>query len=1124
MILPFLLGRTEGGRGVTYAEDIDTSEGISQEEMNSRLAGRSSAAVQSDKEHHSARFYGVVEGPVTFQEYGLLENTGIVVWCKDENCFAVKVGTFNPKYYRTWGDEDEYIDRITRNPYPEKLYIYGNRLYKFDTDSEKLVEVGGNGTSGIFNVTTQVPIQGYYVLVDPQNTSVSAVHAAWREEKAVSGLIISFEISAGIWKTFQYIGRTLTEQNWINPENWKDFGSLAAGSETYIIIDDLIGAPVAGEYYTLESAVARLVAYQAESGVNYAKKGLIISYRTGENTMETKQFQGETSDFGEVGLWKDFGGGTDVEVTDEPEKDSEKALSAGGAYNFIPAGMNVDTETEGIIKMQLQNAEGEPIGDEVQFPVGTGGGGGGGGGTIVTAAFQQSPFYGSAGGEFILRAAVRSITTVGSSEQENTIATIALYDRDTNTLLEVFNFNKASSASMTTYDFAMDVSKLFADAGVRRFRIVVTDDAGNTGSRNINVTAVDVTVTSVQTLQYTSSTAVAVGGGVKSIPLYKFANNSSDRGITAITEIYLNGEWRQLGTALITDVYSHGITIDPNNCLGVALSHGAYPIRVHGVDVASGVVGNYLYSGIFVIDETSSVPLVVESWTCSSENATLRLFDTIELQYAVYDPNNSSPTASVYLDGEPVQSHTAYRSMAYTYSHQVTGVESDGSFSHIVKVKCGSSYGTEASFNINGTVIDAALKSGAIYAFEFSNRSNDEVDHSITSGGRTISVNGSNWSTTGFSTFLGERCLRFAEEVTGSLDHQPFKPTSLEANGMAIQFAFASKNLVDDDAILMKCFNEGVGAGFYVTGKAVGIYCSTGLSNHKEERAYRQGEKVSVAVVVEPAVAGLGQTRQGTTYYFIKLYLNGEEVAAIGYVAGQSNLLQEENITFHGTHGEFYLYYMLAWEDYFQFDQAFQNYLVKLTDTEDMVREFNFENVMASQAVTELDILTTKLRPQASELASRGVAYVVECPYNGSNIEGLDNTVSTKEQIYVSLFFVNPARPWTDFVARDVGRRNQGTTSAQRPVKNPRYYLAQKKGSTYNKTTKTGGTTIQLIHTREEIVAMGYDGELWDKANALAAINKVQIHEDSIPVDIITIKVDYSDSSNANMEEGKCRA
>ena len=965
-----------------------------------------------------------------------------------------------------------------------------------------------SSVAGIYNVTNEIPVQGYYVLCDAQNPTLSAVHAVWNAEMALSGLIISFEISAGIWKTYQYIGRTVTEVNWKNADNWKDFGSLAAGSETYIIIDEMIGAPVAGEYYTLESAVARLVAYQRDSGVTYAKKGLIISYRTGENVMETKQFQGEITDFGVVGLWKDFGGGgSEVETSDEPEEDGEDAFSTGGAYNLLPTGIKVDTETEGVVKLQLENAEGEGLGDEIQFSVGTGGGGGSG--TIVSMAFQTSPMYGNAGSDFILRAAVRSVTTVGSTEQDNTIATIDLYDRDTNLMLERFTFNLPSSASMETYTFVMDVSKYFTSAGVRRFKCLVTDDAGNTGSRNINVTAVDVTVQSVQTLQYTQSTALIVGGNAKSIPFYQFPRNVSDRGITAITEIYLNGQWRELGRAVITDSYSHSITIDPTNCLGSVLLHGAYPIRVHGVDVSSGVVGNYLYSGIFVINESSTAPLVVESWTSAGANASVKLYETITVNYAVYDPTSNAPTATVYLDGTADQSHIAYRSSAYTYTHQVSGVAYDGTFSHIVKVGCGAAYGVEATFLVSGTVIDALLKAGAIYGFDFANRSNDEADHTITNNGYEITVNGSNWSTTGFKMFLGEKALRIAEDVTASLDHQPYNRVSIESTGMAVQFAFASANLVDDDAVLMSCFNEGVGAGFFVTGRHVGIYCSTGLSNQVEQRAYKQGEKVTVAVVVEPAAEGLGQTRAGTTYYFIKLYLNGEEVAVIGYVAGQSNLIQNKNITFDGTYGDFYLYYILAWDDYFQFDQAFQNYLVKLTDTGNMVVEYNNEDVMASQQVTEQDVTTTKLRPQASELAERGMAYIIECPYNNSDIEALDNTTSTKQNNYVTLYYIDPARPWTNFVARDVRRRNQGTTSAKRPVKNPRYYLAQKNGSTYDKTSKTGGTTIELLNPDNTT-------EAGRRAIALAAINKVQIHDDSIPVDIITVKVDYSDSSNAN--------
>ena len=110
----------------------------------------------------------------------------------------------------------------------EQITAHGTRIGDLEDAMSSMSSV-----AGIYNVTNEIPVQGYYVLCDAQNPTLSAVHAVWNAEMALSGLIISFEISAGIWKTYQYIGRTVTEVNWKNADNWKDFGSLAAGSETY---------------------------------------------------------------------------------------------------------------------------------------------------------------------------------------------------------------------------------------------------------------------------------------------------------------------------------------------------------------------------------------------------------------------------------------------------------------------------------------------------------------------------------------------------------------------------------------------------------------------------------------------------------------------------------------------------------------------------------------------------------------------------------------------------------------------------------------------------------------------------------------------------------------------------
>ena len=70
-------------------------------------------------------------------------------------------------------------------------------------------QTGGTASAGIYNVTNAEPIAGFYELSNPSRQSISAVHVAWNNKMAMAGLILSFEISAGIWKTYQYIGDSL---------------------------------------------------------------------------------------------------------------------------------------------------------------------------------------------------------------------------------------------------------------------------------------------------------------------------------------------------------------------------------------------------------------------------------------------------------------------------------------------------------------------------------------------------------------------------------------------------------------------------------------------------------------------------------------------------------------------------------------------------------------------------------------------------------------------------------------------------------------------------------------------------------------------------------------------------
>ena len=153
-------------------------------------------------------------------------------------------------------------------------------------------------------------------------------------------------------------------------------------------------------------------------------------------------------------------------------------------------------ETEGIVKLQMKNAAGETLGDEVQFAIGTGGGGQTGG-TIVAIAFQSTPVYGSYGSTLRTFAAIRSVTSNGVESSDNLIEKLELVDRESGLTVWTETVNKASSGDMKDFSFELDFTTYFTAAGTRKFKLIATDESGNTGSKNVNVTAVDITCTCV---------------------------------------------------------------------------------------------------------------------------------------------------------------------------------------------------------------------------------------------------------------------------------------------------------------------------------------------------------------------------------------------------------------------------------------------------------------------------------------------------------------------------------------------------------------------------------------------------------------------------------------------------
>ena len=535
----------------------------------------------------------------------------------------------------------------------DKIFRLQNELYRYN--GAKFLKVGGASVGNTYNVTVENPLESgeYYSDLKSETQTHNVLDAVIAAGHKSLGLTITFAIGAGSWKTYQYVGPNTSDTQFRTLANWIDMAGMSAGTEAVVNVDDLCPRSEQGlsGFYDKGSAIDAILSKQNASGIIYAKSGLVITFRSAEYTWQAYQFTGEVTDFSNKDLWKEFGGGGSVKTSDTPEDGGKDAFSTGGAYEMDKksfAGLEIVPDPDDYI-IQGVDKTGAPIGEAVNIPKSNGAGQVSG--STLSIYLENPAIYAAFGSEIVANAAIKSVTYDGDTEVLGVIRRLEIIDATTGLVLWGENVNQNSSTSATNYTFKFDFTSYFSEAAQRDFTIVAYDAEGNVKRRTITVTAVDVTCTSVQTLNYTTSSVLEVNGSSKNLLMYKFANNVSKQGVKVLTEIYLNGEWKKLGEATITDSYSHSISIDPCNVLGgnEKLAHGSYPIRISGTDVASGVKGNVVYSSVMCVDPKSSVPIVAMRYN-DVNNGVIRLYDNLEIEIAAYTPGKEPTTVQVFMN------------------------------------------------------------------------------------------------------------------------------------------------------------------------------------------------------------------------------------------------------------------------------------------------------------------------------------------------------------------------------------------------------------------------------------------------------------------------------------------
>ena len=129
----------------------------------------------------------------------------------------------NMEYYLEWSGRtgvpmEMYMhnDSIRK----DKVYILGETMYVWSDEKGDLVVASGSGSgSGFYNVTANHPLQsGYYTLT----AAVSALEDADVDDEAKPGMIITFEVSSGVWEEYRFCGTSI--ESFLDEASWEEYG------------------------------------------------------------------------------------------------------------------------------------------------------------------------------------------------------------------------------------------------------------------------------------------------------------------------------------------------------------------------------------------------------------------------------------------------------------------------------------------------------------------------------------------------------------------------------------------------------------------------------------------------------------------------------------------------------------------------------------------------------------------------------------------------------------------------------------------------------------------------------------------------------------------------------------
>lgn len=604
-------------------------------------------------------------------------------------------------------------------------------------------------------------------------------------------------------------------------------------------------------------------------------------------------------------------------------------------------------------------SDGEIVGEGVEIVSGGGGGGGGGDESASVLEVQNTTGWISK----TISYGQNVVLTLTWSSTEDGMST-------GNGSLQVYvNNSLKRTANITQGQLEIDVTN-YLTVGSNSVRVRISDIYGK--SRNIifTIRAVELTITS----NFDTSGTFTAGTRFD----YTYTPNG-----TLDKTIYFIVDGNTVGTTVVSTSGRQQTYTLPS------MAHGSHTLLVYFTAEVDGeqVTSNELYYDLTVVNSQSNVPII----TSDFRKTTASQYETIVIPYKVYTPTSLLSNVTLLVNGVQISTVTVDRT-TQTWSYRFDNVGST-----TLTIQTGSVTKT-FEFTVTESQIDVEAETDALSLYLTSyGRSNTEEHPERwrdTRNNISATLSNFNYVTNGWMTDEdGVTVLRVSGDARVTIPYKPFA-RDFRSTGKTFEIEFASRNILDYDALLISCMSGN--RGFQLTAqKAL-------LKSEQSEIStqYKEDEHVRIAFVAE----------KRTEHRLLYIYINGIMSGVVQYPDDDDfSQVNPVNITIGTNSCTTDIYCIRVYDNDLTRYQILNNWIADTQNITELLARYEHNNVYDEYGNIVIEKLPTDL------------------PYFVIEAQELPQYKGDKKT--VSGYFVNPSMPSKSFSFTGAQADVQGTSS-----------------------------------------------------------------------------------------------